>query len=194
MDEVATATKAELHRSLREARASLLSRLDGLGEYDLRRPMTGTGTNLLGVVKHLASVEYGYFGGVFGRPAPEQLRCHEDGSIWQGADMWAATDESRDYIIGFYRRACAHADDTIDALDLDATGTVSWWAEGQQATTLGVILVRMHGETCRHAGHIDIVRELIDGYAGEGNDLTETAFWRDFLARVRAAADAFHGK
>ena len=81
--------KEELHRKLQASRAALLSKLDDLSEYDRRRPMTPTGTNLLGLVKHLAGLEYGYLGESFGRPAPETMCWIEDGSIWQGADMWA---------------------------------------------------------------------------------------------------------
>src|SRR5450432_609016 len=102
--------KAELHRKLQASRAALLSRLGGVGEYDLRRPMTPTGTNLLGLVKHLAGLEYGYLGESLGRPAPETMSWIEDRSIWEGADMWATPDESSEYIVGLYRRACAHAD------------------------------------------------------------------------------------
>lgn len=112
--------KAELHRKLRAGRAGVLSRVDGLGEYDLRRPLTPTGTNLLGLVKHLARVEYVYLGTSFGRPPPETLAWEEDGSVWEGADMWAKPDESSDYLIGLYRRACEHGDRTIEQLDLDA--------------------------------------------------------------------------
>lgn len=86
--------KEILHDKLREGRAALLSRLDGLGEYDLRRPMTPTGTNLLGLVKHLAGLEYGYLGESLGRPGPETLPWVEDGSVWDGADMWALPGES----------------------------------------------------------------------------------------------------
>ena len=62
--------------------------------------MTPTGTNLLGLVKHLAGLEYGYLGESFGHPAPETMAWIEDGSIWQGADMWATPDESSEYITG----------------------------------------------------------------------------------------------
>ncbi|MDF2443155.1 MAG: hypothetical protein JWR01_1358, partial [Subtercola sp.] len=61
--------KETLHGYLRIRRADLLGKLDGLSEYDARRPLTPTGTNLLGLVKHVASVQLGYFGEVFGRPA-----------------------------------------------------------------------------------------------------------------------------
>jgi Protein of unknown function (DUF664) len=106
--------KAELHRKLQASRAVLLSKLDNLSEYDRRRPMTPTGTNLLGLVKHLAGLEYGYLGESFGHPAPESMSWYEDGSVWQGADMWARPDESTEYITGLYRqgsgvfRECPH--------------------------------------------------------------------------------------
>jgi hypothetical protein len=183
--------KAELHRKLQASRATLLSKLDGLSEYDRRRPMTPTGTNLLGLVKHLAGLEYGYLGESFNRPAPETLSWVEDGSIWQGADMWARPDESSDYIIGLYRRACAHADHVIADLDLDAPGSVSHWPPDERDTTLGVLLVRMVDETAHHAGHADIVRELIDGTGGPDHDGLDGSGWREYLARVQAAADAF---
>jgi hypothetical protein len=183
--------KAELHRKLQASRATMLSKLDGLSDYDRRRPMTPTGTNLLGLVKHLAGLEYGYLGESFGRPAPETLSWIDDGSIWQGADMWARPDESSEYLIGLYRRACAHADRVIAGLDLDARGSVAHWPEDRRNTTLGVLLIRMVAETAQHAGHADIVRELIDGKGGPDQDAFDEPGWREYLARVQAAADAF---
>ncbi|HEV2374868.1 MAG TPA: DinB family protein, partial [Streptosporangiaceae bacterium] len=174
--------KDELHRKLQASRATLLSKLDNLGEYDRRRPMTPTGTNLLGLVKHLAGLEYGYLGESFGRPAPETLSWVEDGSIWQGADMWATSGESSEYIIGLYRRACAHADDVIASLDLEAPGSVAHWPEDRRNTTLGVLLIRMVAETAQHAGHADIVRELIDGTGGPDQDALDEPTWREYVA------------
>ena len=65
--------KDHLRHYLQIARDALLWKLDGLSEYDVRRPLTPTGTNLLGLVKHVASVEFGYFGDIFGRPSEEPL-------------------------------------------------------------------------------------------------------------------------
>jgi hypothetical protein len=183
--------KAELHRNLQASRATLLAKLDGLSEHDRRRPMTPTGTNLLGLVKHLAGLEYGYLGESFNRPAPETMSWVDDGSIWQGADMWAKPGESSEYIVGLYQRACAHADRVIADLDLDAPGSVAHWPPGRRDTTLGVLLIRMVGETAHHAGHADIVRELIDGKGGPDQDDFDESGWREYLAQVRAAADAF---
>jgi hypothetical protein len=184
--------KEELHRKLQAARAALLSRLDGLGEYDLRRPMTPTGTNLLGLVKHLAGLEYGYLGESLGRAAPETLSWIEDGSIWEGADMWATADESSEYLIGLYRRACAHADGVIAALDLESPASVAHWPQDRRDTTLGFLLIRMVAETAQHAGHADIVRELIDGKGGADHDeALDEAAWLDYVGQIQAAADSF---
>ncbi len=184
-----SALKEELHRKLQASRAVLLSKLDNLGEYDRRRPMTPTGTNLLGLVKHMAGLEYGYLGESFGYPAPESIPWIEDGSIWQGADMWARADESSQYITSLYRRACAHADGVIAGLDLEARGSVAHWPEGQRDTTLGALLIRMVAETAQHAGHADIIRELIDGQGGPDQDAFDEATWREYTAQIQAAAE-----
>lgn len=183
--------KEELHRTLQAVRATLLSKLDNLSEYDRRRPMTPTGTNLLGLVKHVAGLEYGYLGESFGYPAPESMSWIEDGSIWQGADMWAKPDESSEYITGLYRRACTHADGVIAELDLAAPGSVAHWPEDRRDTTLGVLLIRMVAETAQHAGHADIIRELIDGKGGPDQDAFDERAWREYVAQIQAAADTF---
>jgi Protein of unknown function (DUF664) len=185
--------KRELHSALKATRSAVLSRLNGLSEYDLRRPMTPTGTNLLGLVKHLGSLEYAYLGAAFGRAAPEPLPWWvEDDSVWQNADMWARPEESSEYIVGLYERACAHADLTIEVLSLDAPGSVAHWPQDDRDTTLGQVLVLMVWETAQHAGHADIIRELIDGTAGTDHDeiFTESG-WQAYVAGIEAAASTF---
>jgi uncharacterized damage-inducible protein DinB len=184
--------KADLHRYLQDARESLLWKLEGLSEYNIRRPMVPTGTNLLGLVKHVASVEFGYFGDSFGRPVPEPLPWLEDDAE-PNADMWAAADESRAEIIGLYQRAWAHSDATIASLGLDAIGHVPWWPADRSEVTLHKILVHMIAETDRHAGQADIIRELIDGAAGlrGGNDNMaqgDKAWWESYRSRLEVAA------
>jgi uncharacterized damage-inducible protein DinB len=184
--------KADLHRYLRAAREALLWKLDGLGEYDIRRPMTPTGTNLLGLVKHVASVELGYLGATFGRPSAEPLPWYDDGADPHG-DMWATADESREHIVEFYRRAWAHSDATIDALELDARGHVPHWPTERSEVTLHQILVHMIAETHRHAGHADILRELLDGAVGMRPDHDnmapgDAAAWASHRSRVEQAA------
>ncbi|MFD4828681.1 DinB family protein [Streptomyces uncialis] len=155
--------KDNLHGRLRRDREALLWKLDGLSEYDARRPLTATGTNLLGLVKHVATVEARYFGEVFDRPSPEPLPRWQDSD---GGDQWATEDETRDRIIGFYRRAWEHSDATIDALPLDAPGHVPWWPEPSAKTNLFAVMTHVLSETVRHAGHADILREGLDGRTG----------------------------
>jgi uncharacterized damage-inducible protein DinB len=182
--------KADLQHYLQVARDALLWKLDGLGEYDIRRPMTPTGTNLLGLVKHVAGVELGYFGDTFGRPAPERLPWSEEEP---NSDMWATADESREQIVELYRRAWAHADATIGALALDATGRVPWWPEDRSEVTLHQILVHVIAETNRHAGQADITRELIDGAAGlraDNDNLppADRAWWEGYRSQLERVA------
>jgi uncharacterized damage-inducible protein DinB len=184
--------KEDLQRYLQEARDVLLWKLDGLSEYDVRRPMTPTGTNLLGIVKHVAGVELGYFGATFGRPSSEPLPWLEEGAE-PNADMWATPEESRDDIVSLYRRAWAHADATIDSLPLDAVGHVPWWSEEHREVTLHKVLVHMIAETHRHAGHVDIVRELIDGVVGaqsidDNMPPGDAAWWESNRNRLEQAA------
>ena len=182
--------KADLRKFLQEVRDALLWKLDGLSEYDIRRPLVPTGTNLLGLVKHLALCEFGYFGETFGRPFEGTLPWDE--SV-PNSDMFAAPGETRDFIIGLYRQAWAHADVTFDALALDAVGHVPWWPAEHSEVTLHRVLVHMTSETARHAGHADILRELIDGAAGlmTGNTnlpSEDPAWWRTYHDQVEQAA------
>jgi len=184
--------KEYLHNDLREVREAMLWKLEGLAEYDARRPLTPTGTNLLGLVKHLSVTEARYFGDVFGRPFPERLPWWDDDAEY-GADKWAGEDESRAEIVDRYRRAWAHADATIDALDIDAPGHVPWWP--RPGVKLFNVLVHVLTETNRHAGHADILREQLDGSVGAARwdtDVQERsrAFWEDHHAKLERAAGA----
>ncbi|WP_267900316.1 mycothiol transferase [Kribbella turkmenica] len=106
--------------------------------------------------------------------------------------MWARADESSEYLIGFYQRACAHSDETILGCDWDTPGFVPWWGEKGSGTTLGTIVIRVLSETLRHAGQLDIVRELVDGRIGaEARQQGDERWWREYAARVQAAADQF---
>jgi len=185
------AYKRTLHRYLQKHRAALLAKLDGLAERQARWPVTPTGTNVLGLVKHVASVQAGYFGEVFGRPLPDPPAWLESD---EGDDMYATLDETLDDIVAFHHRSAAHADATIEALDLDARGVVPWWPEDRRQVTLHRILVHMAHETARHAGHADIVREMLDGLAGDGDgnlaDKTqeEWVLWREHLVEIAERA------
>ncbi|GIG63152.1 hypothetical protein Lfu02_75240 [Longispora fulva] len=182
--------KEYLHGDLRGIREALVWKLDGLGEYDVRRPLTRTGTNLLGLVKHLSLTESRYFGEVFGRPFPAPLPRWDDPAA-RGVDMWATEWETREEIVDRYRRVWEHSDATIDALTIDAPGFVPWWPRPD--VKLFNILVHVLAETSRHAGHADILREQLDGSTGTAahraaND--DEAHWEARRAEVERAARA----
>jgi uncharacterized damage-inducible protein DinB len=153
------AEKESLRVSLDRHRDAVLWKLEGLDDAALRRPMVPSGTTLLGLVKHLAAVEYGWFCDTFGRPG-EPLPFDEDDP---DADLRVNPDETTEAVLAFHARARAAADRTIDELDLDDTGT-AWFGD---PVSLRWVLIHMIEETARHAGHADILRELIDGTTGD---------------------------
>jgi hypothetical protein len=180
--------KSLLHIHLRLLREALLWKLDGLGEQELRRPMTDTGTNLLGVVKHLTGVEGAYFCDAFGKPRPAlSWESDDDALMGEFSDMYAKPGESSEEIVANYRAAAAAADAAIDELDLDAVGRHHMGI----AVSLRWMLLTVLVDTARHAGHADIVRELTDGTAGSyrewpGVPQADDVEYRDrYLARIR---------
>lgn len=188
--------KDTLHRYLREASTALVSKVEGLPERELRLPRTPTGTTLLGLVKHVANVEAGYFGETFGRayPAPEELVPEEAVDADPQADWVVGPEESAEQVLATYARVRAFADETIALLPLDAAGHVPWWGE-RGDVTLHRILVHVAVEVSRHAGHADILREQVDGAAGlraAGDNLPGADY--DLVAhraRLQAIADSF---
>ncbi len=184
--------KEILHRYLVQVREDLVGKLDGLSEYDVRRPLTPTGTNLLGLVKHVAFTQLGYVTDVFGRPSGLEYPEGDD-------DLWAAPGETRADVLGWFRHSCERADDTIAALDLDAPGHVPWWGPERGHVTLQQVLVHLVAEVARHAGHADILRETMDGAVGRrpgdpslpARSDEEWGAWRDRLEiAARAAGEA----
>jgi uncharacterized damage-inducible protein DinB len=187
--------KVDLLRYLQQGRDALLWKLEGLSPYDVRRPLTATGTNLLGVVKHVAGVEAGYLGACFGRPFAEAPAWMTDDAE-PNADMWATTAETQQGIVALYRRVWTHSDETVAALPLEATGEVPWWPKERRTVSLHRILIHLIAETHRHAGHADITRELVDATAGlrpDNDNLPrqDEAWWaayRDQLERTAREA------
>jgi hypothetical protein len=150
--------KESLRASLGAHRRAVRWKLDGLSDDQLRQPMTSSGTNLLGLVKHLGGAEYSWFCETFGRavePYPFDFDV-------EGSDLRVEPGETTSDIIEFYSRACDAADGVLAESSLDEVGT----SYSGSAVSLRWVLIHMLAETARHAGHMDIIRELIDGATG----------------------------
>jgi len=183
--------KSYLHDDLRDVRAALVGKLDGLSEYDVRRPLTRTGTNLLGLVKHLTLSEARYFGAIFERPYPEPIATFDDPGFDNRDHMWVTERERRADIIVAYHRACAHADETIEALPIDTPGYVPWWPRPN--VKLFNVMVHVLTETSRHLGHADVLREALDGALGSDAippSTQDEADWITHRAKIERAAQA----
>lgn len=189
-----SAPKGMLRHYLQANRDALLWKLQGLGERDLRMPRTPTGTNLIGIVKHMANVEIGYFGDTFGRewPTPEERISEADFDEDPQADWYATESETCDGIIDLYRRVWRFADSTIEELPLDASGHVPWWNQERNPVTLEGILVHVIVDLARHVGQADILREEIDGATGLRagvSNLPENLDWPAYVAKLTALAE-----
>jgi len=191
-----TEPKSALRHYLQSNRDALLWKLDGLSERDLRLPRTPTGTNLIGIVKHMANVEIGYFGDTFGRawPTPEERVSEEDFEADPQADWYATERETCDGIVDLYQRVWSFADATIEELPLDARGRVPWWGREQNLVSLHRIMVHVIDDLARHVGHADILREQVDGAAGlraQVSNLPEEFDWPAYVAKLTALAERF---
>lgn len=151
--------KQSLQASMDRHRAVVRWKVEGLSEEAIRKPLTPSGLTMGGVVKHLASVEFGWFCSTFGRPS-EEIEFHADDP---DADWRVEPDETLADVLDYYGRACAAADAVIGELELTDTGR-SWNGD---TVTLRWVLIHMIEETARHCGHLDIARELLDGTTGD---------------------------
>ncbi len=139
-------------------RATLLWKVDGVGDADLRRPLTPSGMSLLGLVKHLAYVEQWWFLTVFaGEDLPAPWTDADPDADWR-----VEAGESTTAILDFYRATVEQARAVAAAADLDASAR----RPGKERT-LRWIMIHMVEETARHNGHADLMREAIDGAIGE---------------------------
>ncbi|MFZ0170562.1 MAG: DinB family protein [Acidimicrobiales bacterium] len=151
--------KTSLRVSLDRHRDVVMWKIEGLDDEQLRRTMTPSGTSLLGLVKHLAAVDYAWFCSTFGRET-EPLPFDDDDPE---ADLRVTEEETTAAIVAFYGRARAASDAVIAEVGLDDLGT-AWFGD---QVSMRWVLIHMIEETARHVGHMDILRELIDGATGD---------------------------
>ena len=133
-------------------RAGVLKKLAGLSEADARRSTVDSGTNIAGLIQHLTFVESLWFEEVVaGRKATRGKRSMQVDPTVSLKDLRAD-----------YRAACETSNAIVAAIgDADAPVTRNGKTHDLRWAMLAVI-----GETSRHAGHADIIREQIDGTTG----------------------------
>jgi uncharacterized damage-inducible protein DinB len=142
-------------------RATVLWKLEGLDDEQLRRPMVPSGTSLLGMVKHLAYVERSWFQGVWAGQEVSLPWTKED----PDADWRIEPAETTADVLALYQAECDRSREIVAAAsDLGEAVTHPRW---QEKLSRRWILAHMIEETARHAGHADILREQLDGAVGE---------------------------
>lgn len=142
-------------------RATLLCKLDGLTDEELRRPHAPSGLSLLGLVKHLGAVEVSWFRIDFAGEDPAHIP-----GLGEWEDYWRIEpEETTAAVIGFYHAAVARSRAITAGAALDDA------ARNPPAHTPGLtlrwLLLHMVEETARHNGHADLIREAIDGQTGQ---------------------------
>ena len=165
MDDPLGARRGEretLEGSLDWYRAVVERKVDGLALDDAKRAMTPTGMSALGVLKHLGWVERGWFRETFAGEDVEAIDVDGDNT----PEFAIGDDDTVESVIGFYRAEVEESRRvTRDAPSLDALSVNETLYRGQ--VTLRWIMVHMLEETARHAGHLDLIRENIDGQVGD---------------------------
>ncbi|MEU7900418.1 DinB family protein [Nonomuraea sp. NPDC049152] len=142
---------------LRFARATVVAKASDLPESQLRAKLVPSETTMGGILTHLVTVEQHWFGNVLGGlDIAMPFHAGDPDGDWKVAE-----DVQRDALIDAYRTACAVSDQVIAALDLDDMG-----AQTDDDYTLRWALVYVTMDTSRHAGHADLLRELLDGERG----------------------------
>jgi len=155
--------KETLEEFLEYHRDTLLWKLSGLSDLDLRRQMVPSGVSLLGIVKHLGFVEQNWFFGFAGLEYETAVPWTDEDP---DADFRIEPAETTEDILDFYRATCARSREIVAGASLDDISRRSE-VPPEGLPTLRWILIHMIEETARHNGHADILREQIDGATGE---------------------------
>jgi Protein of unknown function (DUF664) len=148
-------------------RDAVLSIVAGLDEEAWHRPVVPSGWTPAGLVEHLGGAEWHWFQGVVAGAVPE-LPGDLDETPYDPTAAFVSDEPSAE-VIGFYRDQCARSDAVLAVTPLSATPRGRHGMPGQsEPPDVRWVVLHMIEETARHAGHLDIARELIDGQTGLG--------------------------
>lgn len=148
--------KTTLQAFLRYLRAAVIAKVTAVDEAHARREMVASGKSLLGLVKHLTVMELGWFSHAYAGQDPQAT-----------PDQQVTDSDTVTSVVAAYQVAAARSDEVVArCTDLDAPGVRTLRASAPAHPTLRWILVHLIEDTARHAGHADVLREQIDGVAG----------------------------
>ena len=142
-------------------RAVVERKVEGLSLEEAGRTMTPTGLSLLGVLKHLGYVERGWFREIFAGEDVESV--DSEGNI--SAEFVLDRSDSVESVASFYRAEVERSKEIVGGSSLESLSRKTPWFGDR--VSLRWILVHMLEETARHAGHMDVMREKIDGRTGD---------------------------
>ncbi|MFC8038880.1 DinB family protein [Paenarthrobacter sp. NPDC057355] len=157
--------RAQLREYLNDAREAILWKCEGLSDAQARTPLTPTGTHVMGLLLHLAVTESQYFISCLGREIENAVIRHVIEADDAQADFLPPPGMTLADAVKIYRETIDAADAVLDEVELNSPAVVEWWIKHRN-TTVERLLVHMIAESHRHAGHLDIVREQLDGFVG----------------------------
>ena len=167
-DHASEASDDMLRTFLRAQRESVLAIVEGLSEQAWHRSVVPTGWTPAGMLEHLGGAEWHWFQGVVAGRHPEPAPADEDLPAYDPTAAFVCDQPSAE-VIGFYREQCASSDAVLAQTPLSARPRGRHGVRGQEEPPdARWVVLHMIEETARHAGHLDIARELIDGQTGLG--------------------------
>ncbi|WP_186313492.1 DinB family protein [Paenarthrobacter nicotinovorans] len=184
---------AQLREYLNDAREAILWKCEGLSDAQARTPLTPTGTHVMGLLLHLAVTESQYFISCLGREIENAVIRHVIEAEDAQADFLPPPGMTLEDAVRIYRQTIVAVDAVLDEVELNSPAVVEWWIKHRH-TTVERLLVHMIAESHRHAGHLDIVREQLDGFVGlrpsapNIPDLTPDQ-WEEQNLRLKELAD-----
>lgn len=163
MDDV-LASDEQLRGFLVRQREAVLSIVEGLDEDAWHRSVVPTGWTPAGMVEHLGGAEWHWFQGVVaGRQPDLPGDLDEDRPPYDPMTVVFTTDEPSSEVLAFYRSQCEASEAVLDGTSLSAPPRGRHGVGGVEPPDVRWVVLHMVEETARHAGHLDIARELLDG-------------------------------
>jgi uncharacterized damage-inducible protein DinB len=161
-DHSSEAGDEQLRAFLRGQREAVLAIAEGLSEEAWHRAVVPTGWTAAGMLEHLGGAEWHWFQGIVAGKQPELPGdIDEEQPPYDPLTVVFTSEASSAEVIAFYRDQCAQSEDVLSTISLSAPPRAKHG--GFDPPNVRWVVLHMIEETARHAGHLDIARELLDG-------------------------------